>query len=128
MATSHLFWVLSNHFLDLALLMGCPLRQYHIWDTVNTYLKSDVDYSPVSPGNYKWPLDSATGFYKNIYAGPLPPLECEDPIPEGYVLVGCYEDSSKNRLFSKGPITYVEKGDNGLTPSVRTRRTGQRDL
>ena len=95
------------------------MQQYHIWDTVNTYLADEEEYSPTVPGTYTWPLATSTGYYSTMYAGPLPPIECDDSVPSGTELVGCFTDSRNDRLINSDSYVLLEMGDDGMTPEVR---------
>ena len=97
---------------------GWLIPQYPIWDTVNTDLADDYDYSPTVPGNYTWPLEGATGCYRTIIAGPLPPIQCQLGDPAGTELVGCFADSSSNRLFNSDSLVLNQRGPDGMTAPV----------
>ena len=92
--------------------------QYHIWDTVNTDLANDEDYSPTVNGQYTWPLEGETGYYKTLYAGPLPPLECSSSVPPQTQLAGCFSDNSRNRLLDSDSLVLGEIGRDGMTGEV----------
>lgn len=94
--------------------------QYPLWDTVNTDLANDQEYSPTVPGEYTWPLEGTTGYYGVIFAGALPPLDCTyyNSVPDGIVLVGCFSDSSKNRLLSSSALVQSTRGPGGMTAQV----------
>lgn len=92
--------------------------QYHIWDTVNTNLADVEEYSPTVNGQYTWPLQGETGYYKTLYAGPLPPLECSSSVPSRTELVGCFADDSRNRLFDSDALVLGEVGRDGMTGKV----------
>lgn len=92
--------------------------EFHIWDTVNTNLADDEAYSPTVPGTYTWPLVGETGYYKTLYAGPLPPLECSPTAPPGTESAGCFEDSSNNRLLDSDSMTLEEMGPSGMTNQI----------
>ena len=91
------------------------MLQYHIWDTVNTALASNEDYSPTAPGHYTWPLEDAVGFYGTIIAGAL---GCASSVPTGTELVGCFNDSHTNRLLNADALVLQKKGPDGMTPQV----------
>lgn len=92
--------------------------QYHIWDTVNTYLADDEAYSPTVPGKYTWPLPREIGYYSVLYAGPLPPIQCDSSTPAGTTYKGCYKDSKGDRLFDSEAYVLAEMGRDGMTLQV----------
>ncbi|CAM9274851.1 unnamed protein product [Laminaria digitata] len=92
--------------------------EFHIWDTVNTDFKDIEEYSPTVNGQYTWPLEGETGYYKTLYAGPLPPLECSSSAPSRTAVVGCFADSSRNRLLDSEPLVLGEMGRDGMSPQV----------
>lgn len=92
--------------------------QYHIWNTLFSHLAEDPEYAPNEPGEYTWPLEDAKGYYKTFYAGPLPPLECENSLPSGTELVGCFEDSDDDRLLGSDTYVLSVLGEDGMTAQV----------
>lgn len=102
------------------------LWQYLIWDTVNTDLASDEDYSPTVPGEYTWPLEGDTGYYSTIIAGPIPPLDCGTSAPAGTTLVGCFADSGEDRLLNLDTLVRAEYGPSGMTAKVTPEVLGER--
>lgn len=88
-----------------------------MWDTADSDLADDEDYSPKAPGIYAWPIKGERGYYKSLYAGPLPPVECEDTVPRDTEYVGCYSDSPSRRMFREDE-TVMEKGRDGMTVEV----------
>lgn len=89
-----------------------------MWDTDDTDLSYDEDYCPKAPGVYTWPIKGETGYYKDLYAGPLPPVKCENKTPPDTEYVGCYSDSPSMRLFHEGKRV-MKKGRDGMTNEVR---------
>lgn len=87
-------------------------------------MQYDERYSPTQPGFYTWPLKEETGYYKTLYAGPLPPLECSSSVPSGTTYKGCFADSSSARLFKSDSIKRPDQGTGGMTTQVITRRLG----
>ena len=102
----------------------CIFWQYHLWNTLFSHLAEDPEYAPTEPGEYTWPLEGATGYYKTFYAGPLPPTVCENSLPSGTELVGCFEDSEDDRLLGSDTYVLSVLGEDGMTaqvnPSFRT--------
>lgn len=88
---------------------------------MNTDLASDEDYSPTVPGEYTWPLQGVTGYYSTILAGALPPLDCASGVPAGTALVGCFADSSADRLFNSDVLVRARRGPGGMTAKVKTK-------
>ena len=86
---------------------------------MNTYLADDEEYSPTVPGQYTWPLANATGYYKAIYAGPLPPLKCDSSVPSGTQYQGCFVDARDDRLLDTDKLVLMEQGPDGMTGEVR---------
>lgn len=109
----------SSHPPPFVYLLLPP--QYHIWDTVNTDLAQDEDYSPTYTGYYKWPLVGATGYYKTLYSGPLPPDECyfRRSIPAGTEYTGCYENPTGSPLFGHKVGERKVQGPHGMTIQVK---------
>lgn len=87
---------------------------------MNTDLSSDGDYSPTVPGEYTWPLGGTTGYYGTFIAGPLPPLDCSSSVPAGTDLVGCFVDSSTDRLLNSDALVRSKRGPGGMTAQVGT--------
>ena len=85
---------------------------------MNTNLVDDEAYSPTVPGTYTWPLEGETGYYKTLYAGPLPPLLCASSVASGTEYVGCFEDSSNDRLLDSDSLTLEEMGPDGMSNQV----------
>ena len=107
----------------------CIVRwQYHIWDTVNTELASDEEYSPTVPGEYTWPFEGATDYYSALIAGPLPPYDCASSAPAGTELVGCFTDSASDRLLNSNAFALNKRGPGGMTAQVINSALGNRDM
>lgn len=99
-------------------ILNCVTWQFNVWDTVNTGLSSNEDYSPTVPGEYTWPLEGTTGYYGAIIAGPSPPLECVSGVPAGTTLVGCFNDSIADRLLGSAELVLNTRGPGGMTAQV----------
>lgn len=113
----------EDHALRTNTIPRCFVKttnQYHIWDTVNTDLADDIRYSPKVPGTYTWPRSDAVGYYKNIYAGPLPIFECDTSTPSGTVkLDECYITRlPPNEVFTQDYLELPVQGENGMSPQV----------
>lgn len=54
----------------------------------------------------------------------MPPLECENSMPAGTKLVGCFEDSSTDRLLSSDTYVLSVLGEDGMTAQVSFTRLG----
>eukprot|EP00904_Undaria_pinnatifida_P009184 jgi/Undpi1/5396/HiC_scaffold_2.g00677.m1 len=92
--------------------------EYHLWNTLFSHLAEDPEYAPTEPGEYTWPLEGATGYYKTFYAGPLPPTVCENSLPSGTELVGCFEDSEDDRLLGSDTYVLSVLGEDGMTAQI----------
>eukprot|EP00904_Undaria_pinnatifida_P009040 jgi/Undpi1/5266/HiC_scaffold_2.g00547.m1 len=99
-------------------LIKTGVDEFNVWDTVNTGLSSNEDYSPTVPGEYTWPLEGTTGYYGAIIAGPSPPLECVSGVPAGTTLVGCFNDSIADRLLGSAELVLNTRGPGGMTAQV----------
>lgn len=101
--------------------------QYEMWRTVYSGSVSDeYRLSPREPGEYTWPLHGATGYYSTIFAGPLPPLECQSTVPDGYFVVGCFADSKKDRLLNTEFLEVITRGPDGMTAKVILKQSNNR--
>lgn len=91
---------------------------------MDTDLASDEAYSPTVPGEYTWPLQGVTGYYSTIIAGALPPLDCASSVPAGTALLGCFADSSADRLLDSDLLVRAKQGPGGMTAKVKKKVPG----
>lgn len=104
----------------------CIVWQYELWRSVYSGSPRDKDrISPTVPGQYTWPIEGAMGYYGDIIAGPLPPLDCEPPVSARHVLLGCFADSKLNRLLNTDALELIARGPGGMTEKV-SKDAGQK--
>lgn len=58
------------------------------------------------------------GYYGDIIAGPLPPLDCGPPVAARHLLLGCFADSKEDRLLNTDTLTLIASGPGGMTEKV----------
>lgn len=95
--------------------------QYRIWDTEDTELASEEEFSPRFPGSYVWPVPGSEGFYGVLRAGVMPPLQCGRNSPSGLEYRGCFSNHSLN-LGSAWDLLELPRGHSGMTVGVSRYR------